>query len=220
MTARRIAAPLALLALPLVGCGGDDDAGSADADATPAADEGGDDAGATTDTGDAADAADAADGDAASGDDAGGDDAGPGSEFDFGTGVARVTVGDNSYEFDLTSGFTVCRDVFGGLQVDGNAESGEASIDMWIPPLDWETYADGRYDPPAVTVEDDTINAKWVADAKRIEILPDFPPEAKVDSFDQDGTAAQGSATFVNEYAMFQGPVEPVQGTFEVSCEG
>lgn len=33
-------------------------------------------------------------------------------------------IGDTSNEFDLTAGFTVCQDVFGGLQVAGNNASG------------------------------------------------------------------------------------------------
>ena len=88
---------------------------------------------------------------------------------------------------------------------------------MWIPPADWESYSDGRYDPPAVIVEDDDLNTRWIADPNRVELLPDWPPESKVDSYEKEGNAASGSANFVDDYALEA--VESVSGTFEVACE-
>ena len=210
----------AVVLLPLAACGGGDDSTGAATDSTEAptdeaptdqAPADTDEAPAETDeapaeTDEAQDAADEA-----------ADDAADPGDFDFGTGVARVTIGDTDYEFDLTSGFTVCQDIFGGLQVAGENASGDANVDMWIPPVDWETYTDGRYDPPSVIVEDDTANTRWIADPGRVELISDWPPESRVDSYTKDGNAATGSATFVDDYAI--DAVEPVPGTFEVACE-
>lgn len=194
------------IVLLMVACGGDDE------DAAP--DTGSDVAGGEDST--------VGDEDSTVGDDAG-DDGGEASlpdpdDFDFGTGIARVTIGDTTYEFDLSEGFTVCRDVFGGLQVAGNDSTGEANVDMWIPPEDWESYDDGRYDPPAIIVEDDALNARWIADSNRVELISEWPPESRVDSYSKSGDAATGSATFVDDYAFRDS--DPVEGTFEVSCEG
>jgi hypothetical protein len=133
-----------------------------------------------------------------------------------------VTVGDTRYEFDLTSGFVVCRDVFGGMQVAGpSADSEDVTIDAWIPPTNWETFDDGRYDPPSLSISDDTANTKWVADPGRTELFANFPEESMVDSYEKDGLAASGTATFIDEYALLRGETpEPVQGTFEIACEG
>ncbi len=191
---RRWVATAALLALPLAACGGDDDAEPAAEPASEPADE------------PAAEPAEEPADDGADGD------------FGFGTGIARVTIGERTYEFDLTSGFSVCRDVFGGLQIGGQTSDGSANIDMWIPPTDWETYTDGRYDPPAITLEDDTLNTRWIADPNRVELLPDWPAESQVDSYDKDGNAAAGAATFVDDYAL-DAPT-PISGTFEVACDG
>jgi hypothetical protein len=137
--------------------------------------------------------------------------------YGFGTGVARLTIGVTSYEFDLTTGFTVCQDIFGGLQVAGNDASGEANVQMWIPPTDWETYSDDRYDPPSIIVEDDTLDVRWIADSNRVELIPDWPAASNVDSYAKEGNAATGTATFVDDYSFSEG--EPVSGTFQVACE-
>jgi hypothetical protein len=199
---------LALLALLLAGlaaCGGndDDDADPFDPGSGDQSDDNGDDGSGDDD-----------------GDDGGSEDDGDDDGFDFGTGTAVVTVGDNRYEFDLTAGFVVCRDVFDAIQVSGPSAADEnVSLDAWIPPTDWESFDDGRYDPPQVTIEDDTNDAKWVADQARVELLPDFPEESRVDSYEKDGMSAAGTATFIDEYALLRGdPAEPVQGTFEIAC--
>lgn len=212
-TARNWTAVGAVIVLPLAACGGDDDTTEPATDSTtePADNAPADQADAD-EAQDAVDPAENAAQDAAEGDTPNPDD------FDFGTGIARVTIGDTAYEFDLTTGFTVCQDVFGGLQVAGNNASGDANVDMWIPPADWESYTDGRYDPPAIIVEDDTLNARWIADPKRVDLIPEWPPESKVDGYSKDGNAATGSATFVDDYAIDD--IEPVEGTFEVACEG
>jgi len=86
-----------------------------------------------------------------------------------------------------------------------------------IPPLDWETYADGRYDPPSVelkitsTAED---NARWRADAGWAQ-ENDKAGMSQVDSYQKDGLTASGSAMFANAW---NGEAESVQGSFEISC--
>ncbi|NNE95147.1 MAG: hypothetical protein HKN24_03885 [Acidimicrobiales bacterium] len=198
--------------LTLSACGGDDEETETTTDSTTTLvadaepdDSGAGDADATTDTAESA------------AEDVPEEDAQDAGDFDFGTGVARVTIGDTSYEFDLTTGFTVCQDIFGGLQVAGNDASGDANVEMWIPPTDWETYTDGRYDPPSIIVEDDTLNVRWIADSNRVELIPDWPAASNVDSYTKDGNASTGTATFVDDYSFSEG--EPVAGTFEVACE-
>ncbi len=199
--------------LTLSACGGDDEQTETATDSTapPVADAEPDQA----DTGDADAPTDTAESAAEDVPEVDVPDAG---DFDFGTGVARVTIGDTSYEFDLTTGFTVCQDIFGGLQVAGNDASGEANVEMWIPPTDWETYTDDRYDPPSIIVEDDTLDVRWIADSNRVELIADWPAASNVDSYTKNGNASTGTATFVDDYSFSEG--DPVAGTFEVACEG
>jgi hypothetical protein len=193
---------IALLSVSLVACGGgDDDAGGNGADAAlPTA----------SDSGDGGD-------DNGPGDDAGNDDDSNG--LNFGSGTAVVTVGDARYEFDLTAGSSVCRDVFDGLQLVGASdESRDITVDMWIPPTDWATYADERYDAPSIEVQDDTLNVDWLADPASVRNLAEG--SSQVDSYDKDGLTAAGTATFVDTRALDRGESPAsVQGTFQVSCD-
>lgn len=185
----------------LTACGGDDDGGGDDGGATQPA------ATATSDSTDSGDA----------GADSGSTDAGSGGS-DFGTGTAMVTIGDQQYEFDLTSGFTVCRDVFDAIQVSGSsADDSDVDIHMWIPPTNWDTYDDERYDPPSIRVTDDTNNHDWVANPNTTYNVEEG--KSQVDSYDKDGLTASGSATFFDGYALLRGEdAQPVQGSFEVGC--
>lgn len=86
-----------------------------------------------------------------------------------------------------------------------------------IPPLDWESFDDGRYDPPAVDLEitstgDD--NARWRADAAWAQ-ENDKVGMSQVDSYEKDGLTASGSATFANAWDT---EADSVEGTFEISC--
>lgn len=202
-----LGALLALFALglsALVACGGDDDD-----DAAPF--PGSDDQSSSGDDDD----------DGTSDDQDSDDDDGDSDGFDFGTGTASVTIGDKTYEFDLSTDFVVCRDVFGAIQAAGPSVDGDdVTFDAWIPPTDWESYSDNRYDAPNISVEDDVNNVKWVADPGRSEILENFPEESRIDSYDKDGLKASGTATFVDEYALLRGDApESVQGTFEIACK-
>ncbi len=188
---------VALGAFSLTGCGGgDDDSGSPFS--------GGDDSRATSESTQPA------------GDN--GDDSSDSGGFGFGTGTAKVTIGDKTYEFDLTSGFVVCQNVFDAIQVSGPAKDDDnVTLDMWIPPTNWDTYDDNRYDPPRVEVTDDSTNEDWVADPNSSYQID--AGKSQVDSYEKDGLTASGSATFVDAYLTFTGgDPQPVQGSFEVSC--
>lgn len=193
----RTSALFALLALLLAGlaaCGGDDDD---DGPVLPGFND---------------------DSNGGSGDDNGnGDDDGDDDDFDFGEGMAVVTIDGNTYEFDLTAGFTVCREVFGIIQVDGSTSDDGARVAMEIPPTNWESYDDGRYDPPSVQVSDDVENVVWLAGPSDVRDLPEGM--SQVDNYEKDGLRASGSATFIEIRAFDSGSTVTAQGTFEVSCE-
>ena len=77
--------------------------------------------------------------------------------FDFGSGGAVVTIGDERFEFSMateTIGTTtylgVCQELFGLIQADGHGADGRAiTVGIMIPLLDWDSYEDERYDPPS-----------------------------------------------------------------------
>jgi hypothetical protein len=146
--------------------------------------------------------------------------------FDFGAGAAVVTIGDERYEFSMatetigsTAYLAVCRDVFGILQADGHVTDGRAiTVGFEIPPLDWDTFDEGRYSPPRIVVEIDDPYARWVADADWAS-ANGVEGQSQVDAYEKDGLYASGSATFFEEGTLFQDPLGmPVEGAFEVRC--
>jgi hypothetical protein len=185
-----------LFASVLVACGGDDDDDDQDgAGATPVATE-------QSGNGD---------------DDRDGGGDGDDNEIDFGDGLVVVTIGDDRFEFDMTEGFNVCRDVFGGLQFAGAGTDGrDTSVSGWIPPANWESFDDNRYDAPNIEVDNDETNSQWLADVERAEERGYTPGTSQVDSFEIDGLHASGTATFIDSFAI--GEREPVKGTFEITC--
>jgi hypothetical protein len=147
-------------------------------------------------------------------------------EFDFGSGGAIVTIGDERYEFSMatetigsTTYVAICREVFGLIQADGHASDGRAiTVDLMIPPVDWDSYEDGRYDPPRIVVDIDDPYARWIADADWAA-ANGIEGQSQVDAYVKDGLYATGSATFFEEGALFQDPPGvPVEGAFEVRC--
>ena len=196
---------LVLLLAAVVACSGDDD---------DDADDGSSDAPTTTEAASNDDSGDSDDGDDASSDDAM-DDL---DEIDFGDGLVVVTIGEERFEFDLNDGFNACRDVFGGLQFGGAGTDGrDSQLTGWIPPADWESYDDGRYDPPAIEVENKETNQQWIADAARAEESGIPAGSSQVDSFEIDGLRASGTATFIDTFSL-EDPAPVVQGTFEIAC--
>jgi hypothetical protein len=198
---------LALLFAGLVSCGGDDD------DDAPSQDQPGD--GSNGD-----DSGDDDSGDDDSGDDNGDDDGGTG--LDFGSGMAVVTIGDERFEFEITGDLAsgVCREVFGALQVAATSSDGrDITLSMIIPPEDWATYDDNRYEPPAIGILDDSEQIR--RDFQANEALEEFQGSgmSQVDSFELDGLTASGTATFIDSWALVLGnDAEPVQGTFALDC--
>ena len=86
---------------------------------------------------------------------------------------------------------------------DGRDIQGEFAI----PPLDWESYDDGRYDPPSVELEitstgDD--NARWRADAAWAA-ENGVEGSSQVDAYEKDGLTASGTATFANAWDIGRG---------------
>jgi hypothetical protein len=138
--------------------------------------------------------------------------------LDFGSGTGSITVGDETFELAVGPGTGLCRDVFGMIQAGGQVADGrDIRGDFSIPPLDWETYSDGRYDPPSVELEITSTgpdNADWRADAAWAQ-ENDKVGKSQVDSYQKDGLTASGSATFANAWDP---SAASVQGTFEISC--
>jgi hypothetical protein len=117
--------------------------------------------------------------------------------LDFGDGAAMVTIGDIQYEFALGGNITadgttrtgVCQSLFGLLAGQGyDPEGSELGIEFEIPPPDWESYDDGRFDTstPKILIEgvrheslpaDDPNPGGWRADIEWQETrLPVQPP--------------------------------------------
>jgi hypothetical protein len=138
--------------------------------------------------------------------------------LDFGSGTGSITLGDETFDLAVGPGTGICRDVFDMIQASGKVTDGrDIQGDFSIPPLDWESYEDQRYDPPSVELEitstgDD--NADWRADARWAEQF-DKVGQSQVDSYEKDGLTASGTATFANAWDASD---ESVQGSFEISC--
>lgn len=232
---RRLNVLVAVSALILAACGGSDDASSdepADQPAQTVVDEpdaddtGSDtvaDADADTDTDADADT-DTDENGSSEGDEGDADDLL--ADLDFGDGLALVTVGDTQYEFELggtsqvggTTYIGVCQTLFGLIAGGGyDSAGGDITIDFEIPPPDWETYDDGRFDGSAPRIEIEMgDDGGWIAD------MESGAPagSSQIDEWQSDGQRASGTATFI-ELAPWGQPVEGgqvVSGTFELGC--
>lgn len=220
---------LAILALLAVACGGDDDDDAADVlgnTPTPGPDS-------TASEGD--DDEDAGEGD----DNDDGDDVD--DLIDFGDGAAVVVVGDERYEFALggnieidgTRYIGVCQSLFGLITGSGyDPEGGELALDFEIPPQDWESWDDGRYEfsPPRIEIEgvrhaeqdaDDPNAGGWRADVQWQEGEGTVAAGAsQLDEWEVEDGRATGTATFlaVNYFGAPLDGVQPVEGTFDIGC--
>lgn len=188
-------------ALVFAACGGDDD------DAAVPGDGNGDD---TTPT------EAPSNGDNGNGDDNGDDNGNGGPTGGVEENRAIVTIGDRSYEFDLS---VQCLSLFGNMAAAGSAVDGsDVNLTLGLPPEDWETDTDNEWDPPYVRVSDDENDLDWRAGG---DVVVDMVDEgtSQVDSFTHDGQRASGSATFIDLYAVLRGESpEPIQGSFEFAC--
>lgn len=211
---RRLSVLAVALVTVVVACSGGDDAdGATAAPAEPVATE----VPAVTD----APAADAGtEGEADSEPTAG--DAAPtdavAAALDFGSGTGSITLDGETFELAISPGSGLCREVFGIIQAGGTVADGrDIEGELMIPPLDWETYTDGRYDPPSVALKITSTgeeNASWRADAAWAQ-ENDKVGMSQVDSYEKDGLTASGSATFADAW---DSEAESVQGSFEISC--
>jgi hypothetical protein len=162
------------------------------------------------------------DGDDSGDDDDDSDDDGGLPSFGAG-GTASLTIGDDSYEPFLANrevagrqqlGF--CRVIFGALQILGyadTADGGYVKVEMLIPPTDWESYDDGRFDPPRVQVDFEPAEgsrATYLADQER------FDENSGVDDYELDGRHATGTMTLRHD---FDQTLPTLQGTFDVECK-
>lgn len=146
--------------------------------------------------------------------------------LDFGSGAAAVALGAETYQFgsatesaDGNTYLGMCREFFGVIAAGLRLTDGrEITVDMEIPPVDWDTYDDGRYSPPRIEVSIEDPYQTWIADAEWAA-NNGVEGQSQVDTFERDGISATGTATFLEQLSLFTDPPgEPVQGTFEVRC--
>lgn len=233
--------PVALLvALTVVACGGEDNGAGGQAEAVEATDATATADGSTDDD----PGEDPTDADPAGSQDAPGDDGTADAglndevqelldELDFGDGGASVVLGDHTYEFalggtsDPVDGKTylgVCQELFGAIAGHGydTRDGGAVTVEFDIPPVDWESYEDGRFETvtPRIKIENDATDEAWVADMALADGFPELAGASQIDEWVSDGTRASGTATFI-EIHPYGSPVEgaePLQGSFELGC--
>ena len=134
-----------------------------------------------------------------------------------GESYARVTIGDETYEYAPT-GFVTERcdtNFFGGFWVLFTT-----GVTIMLPADDWEEQ--GIEDQPMVEAQADDL--EWFADAES-DPYGYAVGQSQVDSYVIEGNYASGTATFVEREATYKavggGPaVEAVTGTFEAYCAG
>ncbi len=139
------------------------------------------------------------------------------------TGI--VTIGDETFEFAMS---TACVAYDGSIGAVGFTKDSQVSVDLDLPPPDWETST--GWHPPSIRVKDKRgpDERDWNAGNDKFTDSPtDYPGiegKSQVDTYAIDGAKAHGTATFVdlNAYLAWQGGTstepEPVLGTFEVDC--
>ena len=141
----------------------------------------------------------------------------------LGTKQAVVVIGDERFEFDMS---TTCVSIGGAVGGTGLDADGSVQINIDISPEDWETSADG-WDAPAIRVEDERdadIQPDWRAGGEVVAGYEDISGIARVEAYTVEGSRASGSATFIDlrayDLAMALGdPLpDPVAGTFEINC--
>lgn len=139
-----------------------------------------------------------------------------GATSDGDVNVAVITIGDRTFEFDVTPG-SISRcdpDFFGAFWALGGG------LDMLVVAED-----DPNHDAPYVKVTDpDDRDVEWWASPDINESLMQIEVPAgqsQVDSFTVDGNSITGTATFIEKSALTMGGEIPasIPGTFEVTCE-
>jgi len=140
-------------------------------------------------------------------------------------GTASVTIGDETWEFELVEDIPTSRcnaNFFGGfvgILTNSGADLSKP-IDQLIVMLPGGDFTD----PPAVTVNlVASGGAEWIADETIYEQDADLPAGLGVTTFSIDGTTASGSAVFFEQESFYQfnaglGELEVANGTFTVTC--
>lgn len=149
--------------------------------------------------------------------------------LDFGSGTAVVELAGERYEFDMSSRqigedifVGMCRGIFGMIQASGHVTDERAiTVEMELPPVDWEAKPEYGFDPPSIALEDTDSGVIWVADPTYTELLgTEVVNPSLVVLTENDGLIATGTAVFVDGQALGRGEaVEPLEGVWEVRCD-
>ena len=139
-------------------------------------------------------------------------DSGGGSGGAVAPGRAVVTVGDETFEFDMSLS---CLTLFGAVGGSGrSADGSDISLDITIAPPE--------IDDSSIRIDDDREDrpVTWEADATLMETVTGVQPgQSQVDDFAIDGGTASGTATFIDSFAILAGESPaPVQGSFAINC--
>jgi hypothetical protein len=138
---------------------------------------------------------------------------------------AEITVGDQTYSFDMAGIEQPCSvtdtSVSGVFALDADGTPIPAgdpatalALSFVITPEDWETQ---NLQEPQIGVDDAAAGIRWQAGETGSTVIQ--PGQSQIDSWTRDGNAASGDATFVDLNAVLAGgDVEPVSGTFDISC--
>lgn len=141
--------------------------------------------------------------------------------------TAVVTIDGERFEFEFgtPSGSTCFR--ISGVVGGAGREKDEADVrvDIEIPPKDYKDRLGYEIYTPEVTVQDNETGRLFMAGGNLEFLGPALEEgESMIDSYETNGIAAVGTATFMDLLALsrwrFNGDPrpEPVQGTFEINC--
>jgi hypothetical protein len=149
--------------------------------------------------------------------------------LDFGSGTAVVELAGERYEFDMSTReigedifVGACRGIYGAIQARGRVTDDRAiTVEMELPPVDWEAKPEYGFDPPSIALEDADSGSVWVADSTYTEFLgTEVENPSLVVLTENDGLVAMGTAVFVDGQALDRGEaVEPLEGTWELRCD-
>ena len=148
-----------------------------------------------------------------------------GDHFDTAGGAATVTIGDDTWEFELVEGIVIANcdaDFFGGfVSILTNPGADMANpVDLFSVTLPGGDFKD----PPTAAVNlGASGGAEWIADETIYEQNADLPAGLGVTSFSIDGNTASGAATFFEQESFYQfnagnGDLVVADGTFTVTC--
>lgn len=134
-----------------------------------------------------------------------------GEDSEGGAVGASVTIDGQTY---TATEQRVCVRLGGGLSAQFLDSDADISIDIDLPPEDWETDTTEDWDPPAVRVD---VGDEAQLQSGRSDIVVGMP-ETAVTSYSIDGVHASGDGDFVD---VFQAPADAVVvvGSFDVTCE-